>query len=540
MLVSPLFLASIASSVALAAPSNFDASTSSAAAPIFSWLSNSLTQWTASAKASQDVAAEYAASIIDQVNPFETPDYSDYSIWQVIQENEYLSDFKKVLKYAGPSTKELLDDKESKLTFLAPINWHHHKDHDEAALAQWDPIQQQIDELENEALWSDSNEDKDRKERKKKIIAYLIDKTVLYHVIDSCGEPLKAYPLAQNSSVATELTVGKAKKVVGNLWDGEQFRLRVGKSLLPAPALYFNFYSRVVKADVEVGNSIVHAVSFPILIPPSILQSLFFGQNEFSGLTSALQKVDADGYFKLPINESFIHRHDDHSKHRHHSFIGEHEHQHHHHHPSGVGGLTLFAPANLAFRGLPLKLRLFLFSPFGEKVLGYVLALHSLPKDIFFADFHHHVKSHSIGGKEAAARLSTINAAELYNSIGELASGNGSVTEYTFDTACPKLHFNKTADVWTESKMEFEQVDVKVYRYYLLPNGKGPLQTRISVNNVSVLFQDIPAANGALHQIEKFIMPKGHHHHEHSLVSHIAHQAEKAGFGQIDLSEMLN
>ncbi|UZJ55347.1 hypothetical protein CBS101457_004667 [Exobasidium rhododendri] len=549
-----LLLASLSVSVASAAPSNYDdALTASPAAPLYSWISTSLSQWIPSSErvASQstkslDVASEYAASLLasgGDFNPFEKPDYNDYSIWEVIQENEHLTDLKKVLKYSSPKSKDLLDDKSKKLTFLAPINWHHGKDHDEAAVAQWSPIQRKIEELENASLWSDSDEDKDRKERKKRAIAYLIDSILKYHVIES-EAPLKAWDVAQNSSVSTLLNIGhgKAKEIVGNLWDGEQFRLRVGKSLLPRPSAYFNFYSRLVYPDVDVSGSIVHAISFPLFIPPSTLQALFFGQTQFSTLTSALQKVHAESYLKLPINSSYMHHHGHGSEHKSHHkslsllFGGENEHEHHHEHHhakhgKGQGSLTLFAPSNAAWAKMPWKLRLYLFSPFGAKVLSYVLALHALPHTIFFADWVHEVAS-----KSSLVKQYSVSTLDLHAQIGEVSYGAANVTEYTFDTACPKLHFNKTDHSWSESKGKFEQVDVKVYRYTILPGGKGPLQTRVSVNEVPVLFQDIPTANGGFHQIERLIMPKGHP--KEGLWASVAQQAEQAGYGSIDLSEM--
>lgn len=419
----------------------------------------------------------------------------------------------------------------------APINWHHGKDHDDAAVAQWDPIQQKIDELEAISV---EKKDDGCKERKRKAIAYLIDSTLKYHVIDA-DKPLKAWELAQNSSVATMLTIGKgkAREVLGNLWDGEHFRLRVGKSLLPRPSAYFNFYSRLVYPDVDISGSIVHAVSFPIFVPPSTLQALFFGQTEFSSLTSALQKVHVADYLKLPINASYLHHHHDHhdhSGHGHKVLLGDEKHHEEHgpHHAHGLGAQTLFAPANIAWSRMPWKLRLFLFSPFGSRVLQLVLALHALPRTVFFADWVHEV-GHA--GKVKATNEYKLNALDFLAESGvDAASGLVNVTEYTFDTACPKLHFNKTSDLWIESKKEFESVDVKVSRYFILPGGKGPLQTRVSVNNVPVLFQDIPTLNGGFHQIERFIMPKGHP--KEGLWAHAADQAEKAGFGAIDLAAM--
>ena len=45
----------------------------------------------------------------------------------------------------------------------------------------------------------------------------------------------------------------------------------------------------------------------------------------------------------------------------------------------GSPSTTIFAPSNRAFHKLPLKLRLFLFSPFGEKVLSKLLKFHIIP-----------------------------------------------------------------------------------------------------------------------------------------------------------------
>lgn len=534
MIFSRLFLASAAIAGASAAPS-YDLISDTPATPLYNWISSSLSQFVTSTK---EVVrpSEYNSILPSDVKAFgDKPDFPDKTIWEVIQESEYLTDLKKVLKYAGPGAKELLDDKEKKLTFLAPINWNHKKDHEEVAIAQWEPVQSRIDELENDSLWSQTKEDDDRKEQKKKAIAYLIDQTLKYHVVDH-KTPLTADQIVQNSSVATLLNIGdgKAKDVLGDLWDGEQFRLRVGKSLLPVPSAYFNFYSRLVYPDVNVGGSLVHAVSFPILIPPSALQTLFFGQGVFSTLTSALQKVDAEGYLKIPLNRSAIPHHH-HNDHKERYAISKETTPHHRHSAApGQGSLTLFAPANLAWNRLPIKLKLFLFSPFGEGVLGKVLALHSLPKTIFFADF-----VHELHDKKVDVKQYSINAPKLMAATGELAVDNGNVTEYTFDTACPKLHYNKTSDAWLESKEEFEQVTVKVYRYFILPGGKGPLQTRISVNEVPVLIQDIATANGGIHQIERFIMPKGHGEEgEEGVWAHAIHQAEKAGFGKISLADL--
>ena len=177
----------------------------------------------------------------------------------------------------------------------------------------------------------------------------------------------------------------------------------------------------------------------------------------------------------------------------------------------GVPAETVFVPTNLAWLRLPFIFRAYLFSPWGYHLLQKVFMLHSLPSDIVYADFVHHVKRGK-GKGVVEPREVTV-------------SSSANKTSYTFDTVLPSLKGEKG---------KFEQVDVDVYRYNLLPGGKGPLQTRVVVQNVSVILQDIPASNGVYHAIDKFIKPKGHP--EKGLWAEIASAAEAAGFGSVDLA----
>jgi hypothetical protein len=157
----------------------------------------------------------------------------------------------------------------------------------------------------------------------------------------------------------------------------------------------------------------------------------------------------------------------------------------------------------------------YLFSPWGERLLGKVLMLHSLPYDAVFADAIYSAKGKSSG----------VASTEDASAIGGL--GSADVQTYVFDSALPKIHCPHHHD-HVAAKEEMEQVTVKVYRYHILPGGRGPLQTRVEVQGVGVSFQgercavrgvrrwlttcstDIPAANGAIHLLDKFIMPAGH------------------------------
>jgi hypothetical protein len=51
----------------------------------------------------------------------------------------------------------------------------------------------------------------------------------------------------------------------------------------------------------------------------------------------------------------------------------------------GATATTVFAPTSGAFQHLPKKLKLFLFSPFGEKALKKLLQYHVVPDFILFS-----------------------------------------------------------------------------------------------------------------------------------------------------------
>lgn len=420
----------------------------------------------------------------------------DKTIWEVITTSDEFSQLAHILNYSSDATKDVL--KHSKhLTLFAPLNWHHHRDSDDAeayadlsfgpaSIQTFTQIERQIDEYEREYAMNDKDKDGD-KEKKRELIRHLIDAHAMYHLVRSDVE-LDAKTIADNSSVATWLNTGKAH--ANN--DGTDWRVRTGKSLLPLPAVYLNFYSRVVKPDMRAENGLIHAIKYPLIIPPDVLQSLFFGQTTFSTTTSALQKVHAEKYLSY---RPYAHHHN----HHHQKAGGLKE----GHNVTGVAAETVFVPTNLAWSRLPWAFRAYLFSPWGYHLLQKVLMLHSLPHDVVYADFVHHI-SHS------HKSMVTVK-------------GGANKTSYTFDTVLPAIDGSKGQ----------ETVDVDVYRYHLLPGGRGPLQTRMVVQNVSVILQDIPASNGVFHAIDKFIKPKGHP--DKGIWAEVAHEASIAGFGSVDL-----
>lgn len=542
-----------------------------AATPLASGAPN---QWTIDTTAfaalppSSGLTTQIASSITSWLSPLwkgnpttsdlTSGDHSEYSIYDVITTNEHFTQLAKAVNYSSDATKDLLKGKTgAKLTIFAPVNVprKHHHDEDAASLhaasgshsasslmqstSSWTLLQEHISEYEA-AAFDVLNSDDDDKERRRKRLAHFIDAVLRYHLVDA-HEPVFARALADNSTVGTQLAIrGKGAQYVGNLNDGLPLRVRVGKSLLPRPGVYLNFYSRVIYPDVKLSNGILHAVQYPLFQFPSILQGLFSAQPEFSTLTTAALKLGVEGYLALPQPK----HHGGHDEKEH----DDHGHHQEHHHPSrgltdakGTEGSTLFAPSNVAWDRLPWGFRAYLFSPWGASLLGKIIMLHSIPNDIVYADSVHHVSRH---GHHEDAMGTTVTYDEpsliskLWGQGGDHPPPHSSanVTRYTFDSVLPKLPEDGDGKVPPpDEATEFEQVDVEVWRYYILPGNKGPRQTAIKVQGNWVAIPDVVNVNGATHLLNSFIKPKEHPHK--GLWAEVAQEAERFGFGSVDLLE---
>ncbi|CAO1634879.1 unnamed protein product [Parajaminaea phylloscopi] len=472
------------------------------------------------------------------------------SIYDVITEYEEFSQLAKAVSHASESTKDLLKGKTgAKLTLFAPVNWHKHddRDDDDDALVSEYPAEQSASKAslsQGKASWAlveegiraleeNHGNDDDDDERKRRHLAHLVDAVLAYHLVGA-EEPLLAADIIQNSTIATKFSVpAEAAKIIGPLNDGLPLRIRITKLLLPKPGVYLNFYSPVVYKDVKLSNGILHAVKYPLFQFPSILAGLYSAQPEFSTLTTAFLKTDAAGYLALPVpkhrkgteqDDQHASHHDDHRA----SFSD----------PKGTPASTLFAPSNLAWDALPWAFRAYLFSPWGRDLLGKILMLHSIPRDIIYADSVHHVKHHNKPSEFVTATISSND--QSWTGLAGLFEGSArpygdvNVTKYTFDSVLPKLKEGEPLPP-PDRATEFEQVDVEVFRCHVLPGGKGPLLTKLRVQNeVPVIVSDIVNLNGASHLINHFIKPKGHPHK--GIWADLASEVKARGFGEVDLA----
>lgn len=142
----------------------------------------------------------------------------------------------------------------------------------------------------------------------------------------------------------------------------------------------------------------------------------------------------------------------------------------------------MFAPTNEAFKALPMKLKFFLFSPWGKEVLAKILAYHALPDTILFAELLHVV--HHDKHVEAAA----------------------------WNTNDDDISFHKEISIPSGLGKE-KPLKVVVDKSKVLP-VPGAVKVTISVNGEQVEKTDIPAINGAMHVIGKVLVPP-HKHHDH-------------------------
>jgi len=155
-----------------------------------------------------------------------------------------------------------------------------------------------------------------------------------------------------------------------------------------------NFYAKVLVSDIQCSNGYLHTIDHPLLPPGSIFESAFLFPDTFATLTSAVQGLDARKFLEwhydkeesTPGNPKF----------------------------TGTPLTTLFAPTNFAFGRLPPKLKLFLFSPFGEKALAKVLMYHYIPKTLLLSELLYTEKDSEVWGFN-----DKVEAMEYFNMDGD-------------------------------------------------------------------------------------------------------------------------
>ncbi|KAL1947525.1 hypothetical protein VTO73DRAFT_13249 [Trametes versicolor] len=288
--------------------------------------------------------------------------YENLTIYQFLESRKDFSRLFKVVNFTEEVTNTL-NDTSSNVTFFAIPNWalpHPPKKHpkgpehlDTEGFVQ-DDVLDALAAAEGLVQVQEGKDDKDRKAFLKAIL-----KAILKYETLPTAIPLSE--LSKNVTYATSLTLSD-----GSL-DGEALRIRVGSGPgLFSPHVDVNVVSRILWS-IKTANGLIHVVSKPVLPPPSIFQIGFLFPQSFSTLTSALQRTglsDAVEWREVPGSD------------------GKHT-------VDGSPAVTFFAPTNRAFASLPGKLKFFLFSPLGERVLKKLLQFHIVPELVLHADYLH-------------------------------------------------------------------------------------------------------------------------------------------------------
>lgn len=282
----------------------------------------------------------------------------DHSHHHAIETNEtiytFLSqqeDYTKLVKLIDFDEEyvTILNATTDSVTFFAPDNkaltpHKKHPHHGHGATLSLATIYEEFEKLQ--AADDDDDDDEEKKKRFKKILRALLK----YHTLPT---GISKYGLHLNSTYETALEAHDGS------FGGQARRILVSGDLIGR--LFVNYYVSVDWKSVNATNGFLYGINHPIIPPPSILDELFL-IDRFSTLTSALQKVGLDNELQWRWKAK-----------------GEFE---------GDGPtVSLFAPNDFAWKRLPPRLRLWLFSPAGEKTLKKLLSYHIVPNWILHADF---------------------------------------------------------------------------------------------------------------------------------------------------------
>ncbi|KAJ3556430.1 hypothetical protein NP233_g11982 [Leucocoprinus birnbaumii] len=408
---------------------------------------------------------------------FEEQHSKEGTMWEIIKENPRFTKLTKAIEFAD--AVKYFDDKDAEFTFFATPDWalsrgkgdcsflsnlDSYTESDIAPLilsqgCHWYDALRASEQLDSVFNFFD---DDDKKERRKKFLKKLVQAILAYEAIP---EAVDSFSLGDNQTYPTVLTIP-------GVLESQPLRVRVGQRLFP-PSTSINFLSKVVYPDVKATNGIIHVVNAPVLPPLAGFQTLFLLPSQFSILTSAIQRAGLTDNVDLRYKEK-----EDGDGYE----------------LEGTSSLTLFAPTNSAFEHLPLKLRLFLFSPLGYKALRKVLEYHVVPGVVAHTDYLYNKSAHTdLGDKNS----------------------------YTFS------HGKVISDAHLElpTLLEDHHINLHVKKSEFTLPVPGPdkptvVKTHVEVNHHEVLVSDVVTSNAAVHIVDRLLDPRHHHGHHHDHHDH--------------------
>lgn len=381
-------------------------------------------------------------------------------------------------------------------------------------------------------------DDEDEDPKKLKLVKFylrVIEFVLKYHI--SPGSKTIA-EIADRSTLATKLPVfpwSEQPSFRVRVGPGVIHRARPGEIRLNVFTILDTFKSR----PILTKNGVIYIVEkFPLLQPLSPLSELFLFPRPFSTLTSAIQKVHLDEVLlprwankTIPISSDLESRPsssgfsfgprsaedvDERVLTMLSSITGE------DHANLSKASFTIFAPTNHAFRKLGPAANAFLFSPFGEHILRYVLSYHVVPNLIWHTDYCERTEQ----GKAYECNLNyTSSQGARFPPSGVPMTPGGfpgfpqppitgkvNVTDLTL----PTLLGSRQNESLPLSLIEFRHFGKGPIVRHLLIKQKyqNSVYDKPDKNSIPVVFADGVAWGGALHLIPSLIhppVPEGHH-----------------------------
>ncbi|KAH9449518.1 hypothetical protein Pst134EB_020345 [Puccinia striiformis f. sp. tritici] len=395
----------------------------------------------------------------------------------------------------------------------------------------WDAVEaiESMNDCPHMNIWSEGEDDE--KERKKKFFLHAIQAVLKYHL--SPGSK-KIHEILDSSTLPTELPIQHEPKAA-------KFRVRVGPALphLNKPGeIILNFFTKLDThkyRPILTKNGVIYIIEkLPLLPPLSPLSELFLFPHPYSTLTTALQKTHLDDVLlprwenkTIPLSSTIgssqslvpssalddtLDMVDERVQSILSSLTGDH------------GGklvkssFTVFAPTNHAFRSLGPEANAFLFSPFGQHILRYVLSYHIVPDVIWNTD--HCERTH--------AGIPSVSCdCDLDSKTYEIDQSSAPHGHHPFPPLPGKVNVTEFSLGTLLGSRKNESLPITLVKFRHL--GKGPITRRVYIrlnreehnfgppdkHAIPVVIADGVAWGGALHMIPKLIhppVPEGHRH----------------------------
>jgi uncharacterized surface protein with fasciclin (FAS1) repeats len=288
----------------------------------------------------------------------------------------------------------------------------------------------------------------------------IIEATLKYHMIPGV---LETRLFGQNSTIATHLIANDGS------FDHARRRIKVGRSALPPWTVTLNNYVKITVGDVHAKNGVIHIIDAPLVLPPDIMDIIYMLPTELSITATALLKTN------LQSNYEFNSHYDKDKE------SGKHHHDHHNDRfGPGSPATTTFVPSNQAWERLPEDLRIFLFSPVGERTLRKLMAWHTLPDTVVFTEWARDVKHHHDHDRKKKHR--------------------------EHDLEDPDLGFEW--DRHFRSLVHKQKMPVHVKKAESRLPGSRAYTFSLQAHGVYATIIDNPAQNGAFHVVPQVLSPR--------------------------------